>query len=317
MSEPRYLRIVAELRGRIYAGELAEGDRVPATREIMRTWGVAMATATKVLHELRRQGLVRVVPGVGTVVGGRARAPLEGSPDRAEASGPAPGRERIVSVALAIADEEGIGAVSLRRVAGELGVDPVTLHQEMPGNDKLLEALTAAVWEEFGCLAVQPEHWRTRLLIGARALWGMFKRHPWFASEIKVDRPAPLTASLPIAEWLAATFHGHEPHASYTAFMTMFHYVRGIALMVEDEAEAQADSGLDRDEWLDAQEPSLRTLLDSGRYPAMRRIVGAGATRATLDEHFEGGLHVILDGIAPLFGDRPRSSGPECGGPSG
>ncbi|GII97515.1 GntR family transcriptional regulator [Sinosporangium siamense] len=45
MSEPRYLQIVAELRGLIASGDQAEGDRVPATREIMRRWGVAMATA--------------------------------------------------------------------------------------------------------------------------------------------------------------------------------------------------------------------------------------------------------------------------------
>ncbi|NYV76440.1 GntR family transcriptional regulator, partial [Streptomyces sp. UH6] len=65
---PRYSRIVTELRQRIESGELAPGERVPSTREITKEWGVAMATATKVLTELRHQGLVRAVPGVGTVV---------------------------------------------------------------------------------------------------------------------------------------------------------------------------------------------------------------------------------------------------------
>ncbi|MYR86592.1 GntR family transcriptional regulator, partial [Streptomyces sp. SID685] len=59
-------QIVGELRRRIETGELAPGERVPSTREITRQWGVAMATATKVLTELRREGLVRAVPGVGT-----------------------------------------------------------------------------------------------------------------------------------------------------------------------------------------------------------------------------------------------------------
>ncbi|MFB9840015.1 GntR family transcriptional regulator, partial [Actinoallomurus acaciae] len=61
-------QIVAELRHRIVTGELAPGDRVPSTREIVRRWGVAMATATKVLTRLRQDGLVRAVPGVGTFV---------------------------------------------------------------------------------------------------------------------------------------------------------------------------------------------------------------------------------------------------------
>ena len=70
---PRYLEIAAELRRRIESGELAPGMRVPSTRGIVDEWGVAMATATRVLTELRQQGLVRAVPGVGTVVEGARR----------------------------------------------------------------------------------------------------------------------------------------------------------------------------------------------------------------------------------------------------
>lgn len=53
-SAPPYVRIVAELRARIERGQLAPGDRVPSTRQIMKRWGVAMATATKVLSALGR-----------------------------------------------------------------------------------------------------------------------------------------------------------------------------------------------------------------------------------------------------------------------
>ncbi|WP_241777660.1 GntR family transcriptional regulator, partial [Streptomyces sp. CT34] len=73
-APPPYRRIVQEIRGRIDAGELAPGDRVPSTRRITREWGVAMATATKVLTALRQEGVVRTVPGVGTVVAEPARA---------------------------------------------------------------------------------------------------------------------------------------------------------------------------------------------------------------------------------------------------
>ena len=73
--EPPYLQIVADLRKRIASGELQVGARVPSTREITREWGVAMATATKVLAALRQEGLVRSVPGVGTVVEARPEVP--------------------------------------------------------------------------------------------------------------------------------------------------------------------------------------------------------------------------------------------------
>jgi Transcriptional regulators len=67
-SEPPYARIVAEIRRRIEAGELRPGDRIPSARQITKEWGVAIATATKVLAALRQEGLVRPRPGVGTVV---------------------------------------------------------------------------------------------------------------------------------------------------------------------------------------------------------------------------------------------------------
>jgi DNA-binding GntR family transcriptional regulator len=69
--EPPYLQIAGRIRADIVSGKLSEGDTVPSAREIARTWGVAMATATKVLATLRSEGLVRPVTGVGTVVAAR------------------------------------------------------------------------------------------------------------------------------------------------------------------------------------------------------------------------------------------------------
>src|SRR6478736_10014280 len=67
-TESSSAQIAAEIRRRIRSGELAAGDRVPSTRQLTRDFGVAMATATKALAVLRRDGLVRALPGIGTVV---------------------------------------------------------------------------------------------------------------------------------------------------------------------------------------------------------------------------------------------------------
>src|SRR5262249_58299352 len=79
---PRYRQIAAELRRQIEAGELSPGMRVPSTRAIVDGGGGAMATATKALTELRHQGLVRAVPGVGTVVEGDRRPTRAAPPPR-------------------------------------------------------------------------------------------------------------------------------------------------------------------------------------------------------------------------------------------
>jgi DNA-binding GntR family transcriptional regulator len=126
--EPPYVRIVAEIRRRIAAGELRVGDRVPSTRKITEEWGVAMATATKVLTALQQEGWARAVRGVGTVVAippSRASRPPRLT-QRREPREPEQelARERIVQAAIAIADAEGLTALSMRRVAAELGVAP-------------------------------------------------------------------------------------------------------------------------------------------------------------------------------------------------
>src|ERR1700750_2846792 len=125
MDGPPYARIAAELRDQIERGELRPGQRVPSTREITGRWGVAMATATKVLAALRQDGLVHPVPGVGTVVrdpGPEAgRPPAPGRPARPGPARPATrtpmAPDRIVAAAIVVADAEGLAGLSMRRVA--------------------------------------------------------------------------------------------------------------------------------------------------------------------------------------------------------
>ncbi|MEU6721588.1 GntR family transcriptional regulator [Nonomuraea sp. NPDC046802] len=66
--DPPYLQIVDHIRRQIMSGELSEGDRVPTGRQIAEDWGVAIATATKVITTLRSEGLVDAAPGRGTIV---------------------------------------------------------------------------------------------------------------------------------------------------------------------------------------------------------------------------------------------------------
>src|SRR5205809_7220858 len=70
MTQLPYRRIADEIRARIAGGELRPGDPVPSARGITREWGVALATATKVLATLNAEGVTRSLPGRGTVVAG-------------------------------------------------------------------------------------------------------------------------------------------------------------------------------------------------------------------------------------------------------
>ncbi|WP_457032194.1 TetR/AcrR family transcriptional regulator C-terminal domain-containing protein [Kitasatospora sp. P5_F3] len=302
---PRYSRIVAELRQRIETGELAPGDRVPSTREITRQWGVAMATATKVLTELRLAGLVHAVPGVGTVVAARHR------PVSASVAVPTPARtapaqtltlERIVSTATVVADREGLAAASMRRVAAELGVATMSLYRHVADKDELLTRMMDAAFAEWPLPATAPDGWRDRLELAGRQLWRIFRCHPWLAPVLSLTRPRPVPAALPFTEWVLASLEGRGLDTStvFTAHLTLFNYIRGTAVTIEAETEAEAASGLDADEWLDSQEPALLTALADGRYPSFERLIDT-AYDFDLDGLFEFGLQRLLDGFATLL----------------
>jgi DNA-binding GntR family transcriptional regulator len=85
-------KIAAEIRRQIRSGQLAPGDRVPSTREITRRWGVAMATASKVLAALKEEGLVATRPGLGTVVAGRGSSRTRSSAGRCRGRNQVAGR---------------------------------------------------------------------------------------------------------------------------------------------------------------------------------------------------------------------------------
>lgn len=316
---PRYSQIVAELRRRIETGDLPPGARVPSTREITRRWGVAMATATKVLTELRHEGLVRAVPGVGTVVETRPDPPRRPVPTtRPPAAGSEPRSaqaltlERIVTAAVAVADAEGLDAVSMRRVAVELGVATMSLYRHVADKDDLLARMMNTVFAAHPLPADLPDGWRAQIECAARALWELFRRHPWLAPALSVTRPQMLASALPFSEWMVAALHarGLDPTSAFTAHLMLFNYARGIAVNLETEREAEALSGLDSEEWMGTQEPALHEILASGRFPVLSRVATDGYD-LDLDELFDFGLQRLLDGLAALLDESPP------GGPDG
>src|SRR4051794_21669953 len=164
--EPPYLRIARDLRARIVDGRLAPGDRVPSTRQLARRWNVALATATKALAELRREGLVEARPRAGTVV---ATRPVERPAVRPEGELT---RERVVRAAIAIADVEGLDALSMRGVAARLGTSTMSTYRHVANKEELVVLMADAVYGELGYPPPHPAGWRERLGRAGGPPWG-------------------------------------------------------------------------------------------------------------------------------------------------
>ncbi|MGV4923957.1 TetR/AcrR family transcriptional regulator C-terminal domain-containing protein [Streptomyces sp. BHT-5-2] len=319
-APPPYRRIAAVIRARVDAGELAPGDRVPSTRRITQEWGVAMATATKALVALRQEGVVRVVPGVGTVVAepaDRAGTPEAAPymPAGAEPEGTPRGRrpreadgaltrERIVRAGIEVADAEGLRALSMRRVAAVFGVSSMALYRHVAGKDELVMLMADAAFAEVRTPDPAPADWRDRMETGARLQWALYRRHPWLAPYLSISRPQPMGRAMALIEWTMARVEGVDPVTLLHMAVTLLNHVRATAAGFEDDLEAEQHTGMDRDQWMAAMEPAYERILRSGAYPMYAKMDGVEGEAVTLDSLFEFGLARLLDGMSMVVEGR-------------
>lgn len=309
MTEPTaYRRIAASVRARISDGQLRAGDRAPSTRDLMREHGVASATAARALGLLRDQGLIVTVPRSGSVVadllpaasglrpGGLTRS---GGAVRSARTDPQNPGVAAVTVAVALADTEGLSAVTIRRVAAELGVPTLALTPTVRGRDDLIRAMISATLESVP-LPPAVGSWRDRLTASGRRQWQLYRRHRWLPHVVSLNRPQPVGALLEFGEFDLAALQEVEPdpvarmdlHIVFTAF------VRGLATDLAAEEQALADTGMDSDAWTSV-DPALAKVFRQHAGPALRAI---GEYPYDVDRVFERGLAAVLDG----FGTRLR-----------
>jgi tetracycline repressor-like protein len=147
-----------------------------------------------------------------------------------------------------------------------------------------------------------PGQWRPFVERVARDLWRLYRRYPWLAAAISVTRPQVAPRLLALGDHMlgALASYGLDPPTLLNVHLTVFGVVRGLAVNIEPELQAQRDTGLTADEWADTQEGTLRILLNSGRYPAMAALM-ANDIPFELDRLFEFALQRLLDGLAPVL----------------
>ncbi|PRX99854.1 GntR family transcriptional regulator [Allonocardiopsis opalescens] len=310
---PPYARVVADIRARIGAGELRPGERVPSTREIVREWGVAMATATKALAALRREGLVEAVRGVGTVVRG-APAPAARPPGphgRREPSRPPesaerrPGakaaltREAIIGAAIAIADAEGVDGLSMRRVSTELRVSTMALYRHVASKDALVTAMIDQIYTERALPEPPPGDWREALELALRAEWDIYRRHPWAVRLTPLAGSVQAPGLVQNAEWMmrVITAQGRSPDEAMAILTFVSAYTSGMALQGTRAVVEEYEFGLDAEHWWRSRGQEFLRIAAQGGFPLTFSISGPPDVHAL----FELGMKHLLDGLAPLI----------------
>ena len=211
------------------------------------------------------------------------------------------GRGRILDAALSLVDEGGIEALSMRRLAKELGVDPMAVYHHLPNKRALMSALIGGVFSgmrvpepgETGA----PKDWRGRVRAWAHAFREVARAHPRLVPHLASYPEAAARATLESTEELYAAFEaaGMPPRQIVAAVGVVVDYVNGFALAEASGALGDPDEQREMLEMLEAR--------PKGDLPAMRRTFGA-LPGEDLGTDFEFGLEVVLAGLEAIAGRR-------------
>jgi AcrR family transcriptional regulator len=216
-------------------------------------------------------------------------------------------REQIASAALAIADGEGFEAVSMRRVAAELGAGTMTLYNYVRTKDDLVALMHDAIMGEVLVPSDElPPGWRPALTVIAWRTRAALLRHPWSLASLQDAQPGP-NAMRRFEQYLAALASiGLATATKFDLLSLVNSYVFGNA-MITGESRARAAAAQAEPDTANAAIEFGMAQLRSGQFPHTAELFVSGAPGESvgppmdeqgLDEQFERGLQALLDGAA-------------------
>jgi AcrR family transcriptional regulator len=210
---------------------------------------------------------------------------------------------RIVQAGIKIAAAEGLDALSMARVARELGVGTMSLYRYVAAKDELL---TLMVDTALGAPNKPPgvdETWRAGLTWWATGVRDAYRRHPW---SLRVPITAPPLGPNNVA-WLEAALESLartplSEQQKLSVVLLVSGFVRNEATLTADFAAAAGD------QVMPGYGSVLARLIEPEGHPALHRAIASGALDDDddLDSEFVFGLERILDGVEVLVA-RTRS----------
>ena len=219
--------------------------------------------------------------------------------------GPKPGLsvEGIVQAAIRLADTEGLSALSMRRIANELGVTTMALYRYVPSKAELLDVMLDRVHGEMRRPDESTGGWREQLELSAREEWDLYVRHSWVL-QVAFSRP-PLGPNVLGAyeATLRAVAHIGLPNEDALFVVDLVsEYTQGSARATVNAAQVVRDTGITDEQWWETRASIMEDIFDSGNFPTIAQIYseeGFDEPNAVTRHQtsFEFGLQRVLDGI--------------------
>ncbi len=214
--------------------------------------------------------------------------------------------DRIVTSAVALADAEGIAAVSMRRLSQELGTGTMSLYRYLPGKAELLDLMLNHVQAPTDDADAFAGGWRAGVEAYAREALDRYHAHPWLL-QVNQARPVLGPSAVGGLEKVLSRIKpmGLRDPELISILILVEGYVSGVARMHTQSVEADA-AGLSEAAFWREQGPALGRVMNSGRYPL---VAGLSEEAFGPDfDHFEFGLQRILDGLDALVEQRERAA---------
>lgn len=212
---------------------------------------------------------------------------------------------RIVEAAVAIADEDGLAAVSMNRVASSLGFTPMSLYRYVESKEDLLVLMQEAVNGVDVPPVREDGDWRAEMKAYVAACVDVFARHPWYA-DIPIGGIPNTPNTLRLVDWALRIMRGFaiSDYEKMSFLLLLSSYARAVGLIRRDIMLAMKAGGTPESFSGVPFGPALRRLVKPDRYPDLYPLVLSGIYSGEkeqdnpIGDDLDFGLERILDGLA-------------------
>jgi AcrR family transcriptional regulator len=201
-------------------------------------------------------------------------------------------RQRVLDAAVALADRDGVGALSMRKLAQELGVEAMSLYHHVAGKDAILDGIVDVVFAEIE-LPSGEGGWKAAMRRRAVSAREALLRHPW-ATALMESRSTPGPANLRHHDAVLGVLRnaGFSVELAAHAYSLLDAYIYGFALQ-------ESSLPFDTPEETAAVAASIMDGFPADAFPYLTEIAVEHVMRPGYDygNEYQFGLELILDGL--------------------
>jgi len=212
-------------------------------------------------------------------------------------------RQRVLDTAGELADRDGVGSLSMRKLAQELGVEAMSLYHHVAGKDAILDGLSDIVFSEIELPSGRTD-WKDAMRQRAISAREALRRHPW-ATSLMESRPTPGPTNLRHHDAVLGILRngGFSIELAAHAYSLLDAYIYGFALQ-----ENSLPFGTPEETAEVAQ--TIMAEFAAGTYPHLTEIAVEHVLQPGYDygNEYQFGLELILDGLDRALGAAPNGN---------